>query len=116
VADNKRFYWIKLKTDFFNIDKIDYIISRPNGCQYIVLYQMLCLMTANNNGKLCSTMGEIIVPYDIDKIVRETKYFDFDTVAMALNLFIGVFCTLCSAKACCTIVLSINARVLLEKF
>jgi len=87
VADNKRFYWIKLKTDFFNIDKIDYIISRPNGCQYIVLYQMLCLMTANNNGKLCSTMGEIIVPYDIDKIVRETKYFDFDTVAMALNLF-----------------------------
>ena len=29
----------------------------------------------------------MIVPYDVKKIVRDTKYFDFDTVTIALGLF-----------------------------
>ena len=74
---NKRFYWIKLKTDFFNQDTIDFLLSQENGCEYIVLYQMLCLNTANNGGKLSSNVGEMIVPYDVKKIVRDTKYFTF---------------------------------------
>ena len=84
---NKRYYWIKLKTDFFNQDTIDFLLSQKNGCQYIVLYQMLCLNTANNEGKLSTNIGEMIVPYDVNKIVRDTKYFDFDTVTVALELF-----------------------------
>ena len=84
---NKRFYWIKLKTDFFNQETIDFLMGQKNGCHYIVLYQMLCLMTANNEGKLCNNIGELIVPYDVDKITRDTKYFDFDTVTVALGLF-----------------------------
>lgn len=85
--DNKKFYWIKLKTDFFNQDTIDFLLSQKNGCEYIVLYQMLCLKTANNGGKLTTNVGEIIIPYDIDKIVRDCKYFDTDTVMVALELF-----------------------------
>lgn len=84
---NKRYYWIKLKTDFFNQDTIDFLLSQKNGCQYIVLYQMLCLNTANNDGQLSTNIGEMIVPYDVNKIVRDTKYFDFDTVTVALELF-----------------------------
>ena len=84
---NKRYYWIKLKTDFFNQDTIDFLLSQKNGCQYIVLYQMLCLNTANNEGRLATNIGEMIVPYDVNKIVRDTKYFDFDTVTVALELF-----------------------------
>lgn len=87
MASSKRFYWIKLKTDFFNLDEIDFLLSQKNGCEYIVLYQMICLKTANNGGRLCTEIGEMIIPFDIDKIVRETKYFDFDTVAVALELF-----------------------------
>ena len=78
MKDNKRYYWIKLKTDFFNQETIDFLLSQKNGCEYIVLYQMLCLNTANNNGEMCSKIGEMIVPYNVDKIVRDTKYFDFD--------------------------------------
>ncbi len=85
--ESKRYYWIKLKTDFFSIDKIDFLLSQTNGCEYVVLYQMLCLKTANNNGQMSTPMGEIIVPYDVNKIVRDTKYFDFDTVTIALELF-----------------------------
>ncbi len=83
----QKFYWIKLKTDFFSLNEIDFLLSQKNGCQYVVLYQMLCLKTANNNGELSVKMGEMIVPYDVSKIVRETKYFDYDTVTIALELF-----------------------------
>jgi predicted phage replisome organizer len=83
----KRFYWIKLKTDFFNQEAIDFLMAQENGCEYIVLYQMLCLQTSNNRGLLSTQIGEMIVPYDVKKIVRDTKYFDFDTVTIALELF-----------------------------
>lgn len=85
--NDKKFYWIKLKTDFFNQDTIDFLLSQKNGCEYIVLYQMLCLKTANNGGKLTTNIGEIIIPYDVEKIVRDCKYFDIDTVTVALELF-----------------------------
>lgn len=87
MADKKRYYWIKLKTDFFNQETMDFLMAQENGCQYIVLYQMLCLQSANNHGELATRIGEVIVPYDIKKIVRDTKYFDFDTVTVALELF-----------------------------
>jgi hypothetical protein len=48
---------------------------------------MLCLKTANNNGCLSTNMGEIIIPYDVEKITRDTKYFDIDIVRVALELF-----------------------------
>lgn len=85
--DNKKFYWIKLKTDFFNREDIDFLLSQNNGCEYVVLYQMLCLMTANNNGNLATNVGEIIVPYDVEKIARDTKYFSEDTIRVALELY-----------------------------
>lgn len=87
MAESLRYYWIKLRTNFFNQDTIDFLLSQKNGCEYVVLYQMLCLSSANNNGELSTKIGEIIVPYTIDKIVRDTKYFDFDTVTIAIELF-----------------------------
>jgi predicted phage replisome organizer len=85
--DNKKYYWIKLKTEFFNQDTIDFLLSQKNGCEYVVLYQMLCLKTANNNGILSTNVGEMIVPYDISKISRDTKYFSEDTIRVALELY-----------------------------
>lgn len=87
MAEDKKFYWIKLRTDFFSEDEIDFLLSQKNGCEYVVLYQMLCLKTANTGGRLQKSLGEIIIPYDVEKIVRDTKYFDFDTVTVALGLY-----------------------------
>ncbi len=84
---DKKFYWIKLKTDFFNREDIDFLLSQPNGCQYVVLYQMLCLSTANNDGKLETRIGEVIVPFNAEKVVRDCKYFDIDTVNVAMALY-----------------------------
>ena len=85
--EDKKYYWIKLKTNFFDLPTIDWIISQNNGCEYIVLYQMLCLKTANTDGKLVSQIGEMLIPYDIEKIARDTKYFSNDTIRVALELF-----------------------------
>ena len=83
----KKFYWIKLKTDFFDLPTIDWLLSQKNGCEYIVLYQMLCLQTANTNGMMASKIGEMLIPFDAEKIARDTKHFDVDTVIVALELF-----------------------------
>ena len=84
---DKRFYWIKLKTDFFEQDAIDFLLSQTNGSDYIALYIKLCTMTANTNGQLATQIGEILIPYDAQKIARDTKYFSVDTVIVALELF-----------------------------
>ena len=82
-----KFYWIKLKTNFFEENTIDFLMSQKNGSDYVVLYQMLCLKTANTNGRLESSIGEMIVPYSVDKIVRDCKYFSIDTVNIAMALY-----------------------------
>lgn len=87
MADSKKYYWIKLKTDFFDQDTIDFLMGQENGAEYVVIYQMLMLKTAQQGGYLGTKMAEVMVPYDIKKIVRDTKYFDYDTVTIALELF-----------------------------
>ena len=84
----RKYYWIKLKKDFMNSDAVDFLMSQKNGAEYVVLYQMLCLMTVKTNGKLERQLNEVIIPYDAEKIQRDTKYFNIDTVRNALRLYI----------------------------
>ena len=85
--ETKKYYWIKLRKDFFERDDIDFILSQEKGCEYIVLYQMLCMKASNNDGFLGTKIDEVIIPYDVKKITRDCKYFDYDTVMVALELY-----------------------------
>lgn len=87
MATGKRFYWIKLKDSFMSSDEIDYLMSQPDGANYVVLYQMLCLKTINTGGCLVSQIGEMLIPYDAEKIQRECKWFSLATVRVALNVY-----------------------------
>lgn len=87
MNNEKKFYWIKLKVDFFRREEIDFLLSQKNGAEYVVLYQMICLNTANSDGKLETKIGEMIVPYNAEKIARDCKYFDVDTVNIAMTLY-----------------------------
>jgi len=89
VATGKRYYWIKLRDSFMTSDVVDYLMSQPDGANYVVLYLMLCLKTVNTDGKLASRIGEIIIPYDVEKIQRDCKWFSADTIRVALNLYKG---------------------------
>lgn len=92
-TENKRFYWIKLRENFFQQETIDWLQDQKNGCEYIVLYLRLCLMTANTNGVLQRQVGEMIIPYEPRKIA-EITHISIDTVLVAMELFkkIGLMC------------------------
>ena len=85
MAD-KRYYWIKIKSDFFDLPTIDWLQDQKNGCEYIVLYQKLCLLSANSGGELVRKVGDMIIPYDVKKIAEVTR-FKFDTVVVAMGLY-----------------------------
>lgn len=87
MATGKRYYWIKLKESFMTSDAVDFLMGQPDGANYVVLYQMLCLKTINTGGKLERHIGEVIIPYDEAKIQRDCKWFPIDTVRVALNLY-----------------------------
>jgi hypothetical protein len=84
---DKIFYWLKLKTEFMAGDIVDFLMSQKNGANYVVLYQMLCIKTINTRGELAVQLGDILVPYDVEKIQRDLKWFDIDTVRVALELY-----------------------------
>lgn len=87
MATGKKYYWIKLKKEFMTSDTVDFLMSQENGSQYVVLYQMLCLMCINTNGEMARQIGEVIIPFDIDKIERDCKFFHRDTIIVAMSLF-----------------------------
>lgn len=87
MMDEKRFYWIKLKSSMLTSKTIDFLMSQKDGANYVVLYQMLCLLTINSNGELVDYIGECVIPFDENKIQRETKYFNIDTIRVALELY-----------------------------
>lgn len=47
-----------------NSEVVDFLMSQPNGANYVVLYQMLCLKTINTGGRLTCQIGDIIIPSD----------------------------------------------------
>lgn len=71
-------------------DTIDYFMSQPDGANYVVLYQMLCLKTINTGGRMSRQIGELIIPYDVEKIQRDCKWFSVDTIRVALKLYQAV--------------------------
>ena len=85
--NKQKFYWIKLTDKFLTSETVDFLLSQKDGANYVVLYQMLCLKSVNTNGVLARQIGEILVPFDAEKIQRDCKHFSIDTVRIALTLY-----------------------------
>jgi len=81
----KKYYWMKLKEDFFDDDAIEWLEEQPNGKEYSLFYLKLCLKSLKTNGLLIRNVGSILVPYDTKKLAEITKT-DFDTAAVAMEL------------------------------
>lgn len=87
MSTPKRYYWIKLRESFMFSDTVDFLMSQKDGANYVVLYQLLCLKTINTGGRLERTIGKVVIPYDVDKIQRDCKWFSTDTIRIALTLY-----------------------------
>lgn len=82
---NKRYFWIKLKEDFFEEDAISWIEEQEKGVYYINFYLKLCLKAINNEGILIRKVGEMLIPYDVKSLSKITGV-DQDTVLVAMEL------------------------------
>lgn len=87
MATGKRYYWIKLKDSFMTSETVDFLMSQPDGANYVVIYQMLCLKTINTDGRMARRIGEMLIPYDVPKLQRDLKWFSVDTIRVALELY-----------------------------
>lgn len=86
MAESKKFWYIQLNVNFFDDDRIDWLCEQNNGYAYVVLYLKLCLKTANNNGILTRQIGDMIIPYNVEKIAEVTN-INVDIVRVALELY-----------------------------
>ncbi|WP_337619995.1 phage replisome organizer N-terminal domain-containing protein [Ruminococcus sp.] len=69
---NKRYYWLKLKNDFFEGDEINWLEEQENGAVYILFYLKLCLRSLRSDGVLMRRVGKIEIPYDTKKLADIT--------------------------------------------
>ncbi len=82
---DKKYWWMRLKENFFDEEQIDWLLEQKNGRDYCIFYLKLCLKSLKNEGVLLRKIGDFYIPYDIDKIAEFTK-FDRDTVVVAIDL------------------------------
>ncbi len=81
----KKYFWLKLKEDFFDDDAINWLEEQPKGKEYALFYLKLCLKSLKTDGILIRTVGTMLVPYDMKKLSEITKT-EFDTVVVAMEL------------------------------
>ena len=84
MAD-KRYYWLKLKEDFFQDEAIEWLEEQENGKEYCLFYLKLCLKSLKDDGKLIRTVGNLLIPYSTEKLAEATRT-KADTVMVAMQL------------------------------
>lgn len=89
MSENKKYFWLKLKEDFFNDDTIEWIEEQENGKEYCLFYLKLCLKSLKTNGLLIRNVGEMLIPYDVKKLAEITNTSQ-DTVRVAMEIFKNV--------------------------
>ncbi|WHA08814.1 conserved phage C-terminal domain-containing protein [Enterococcus montenegrensis] len=82
----KRYYWLKLKEDFFEEDTIEWLEEQPNGKEYCLFYLKLCLKSLKTEGLLVRNVGNMMIPYDPESLAKLTNS-KADTVKVAMDLF-----------------------------
>ena len=82
----KKFYWLKLKEDFFEEDTIQWLEEQENGKDYCLFYLKLCLKSLKTNGILIRNVGQMLIPYDVKKLADITNT-TVDTAIVAMEVF-----------------------------
>ena len=84
MADGKKFYWLKLKRDFFKRHDIRIIEEMPNGKDYVLFYLKLLLESIDHEGSL---RFSDTIPYN-EQMLSVITNTNVDIVRSAMKLFI----------------------------
>ena len=88
-SDKKRYYWLRLKEDFFASDSISWLEEQDNGVYCSNLYLKLLLMSLRKDGVVVRMVGDKAIPYNAEALARVTN-IPIDKVDGALSLLEGV--------------------------
>ena len=83
MAENKKYYWLKLKRDFFKRHDIRIIEEMPNGKDYILFYLKMLLESIDHEGEL--RFSETI-PYN-EQMLSVITNTNIDIVRAAMKIF-----------------------------
>ena len=83
MADNKRYYYLKLKEDFFESDEAVILESMPDGYIYSNILLKLYLRSLKNDGFL---MFNNLIPYNSQMLATITRH-QVGTVEKAVKIF-----------------------------
>lgn len=86
MSESGRYYWLKLKRDFFKRHDIKIIESMPNGKDYILFYLKLLVESVDHDGALRFSDA---IPYDINMLSVVTNT-NADIVKSALEIFVNL--------------------------
>ena len=84
LADSKKYYWLKLKRDFFKRHDIRIIEEMPNGKDYILFYLKVLLESIDHEGSL---RFSDTIPYN-EQMLSVVTHTNVDIVRCAMKLFI----------------------------
>lgn len=84
MAESKKYYWLKLKRDFFKRHDIRIIEEMPNGKDYILFYLKLLVESIDHEGML--RFSETI-PYN-EQMLSVVTHTNIDIVRSAMKIFI----------------------------
>lgn len=83
MADNKKYYYIRLNENFFEKEEIKIIESLPNGLEYSLILLKMYLKSLKRNGRLMATD---LIPYSPETLSRVIGH-NVDTVRNAIRVF-----------------------------
>ena len=84
MADNQKYYYLKLKDGFFDQEDMKLLESQENGILYENIYLKLSLLSLKNRGEL---RYKEFIPYD-EKMLSTLCNIDIDHIRCALKIFI----------------------------
>ena len=83
MAEGKKYFWLKLKRDFFKRHDIKIIEAMPNGTDYILFYLKLLCESVDHEGNLRFSDE---IPYN-DKMLATITDTNVDIVRSAITVF-----------------------------
>ncbi len=83
MSQNKKYYWLKLRDDFFERDEVKIIEGQQNGKDYIIFYMKLLLKSVKTEGEL---FFRDAIPYSPQMLATITGT-NIDTVKVAVDIF-----------------------------
>lgn len=85
MSVNKKYFYMRLKENFFNSPELIAVESMPKGYQYSNILLKLYLLSLRGNGRIMAGT----IPYSPEMIARATGH-DCDTVNEAIAIFTDV--------------------------